>query len=124
MPHVLGLLVGFVDGKEGCGARVGVDGDLPVRLEVRVEGALPARLAAAPFRIEPAQLGHTSLRGQPHALEQRVAHEHGQAATVVHHDVARRRRRDVHGRARALPLVHEARVHRAHHEAEPRDDVR
>ena len=56
MPHVLGLLVGFVDGKEGCGARVGVDGDLPVLLEVRVEGALPARLAAAMMKSRKSEI--------------------------------------------------------------------
>ena len=99
-------------------------------LVVRVERTLPARLAAAPLRIQLAQLGHAPLRRQPHAAEQRVAHEHGEASTILHHGLLRAGRGQVRGGfgsvgagSRVLPFVDQRGVDGTNHNAQPGDDV-
>ena len=63
--------------------------------------------------------------GKGHAAEERVAHQQRAAAAVRHDLVDALRRRGVEGCrvASVLPLVHQARVDRAHHKAQPRDNV-
>ena len=63
--------------------------------------------------------------GKGHAAEERIAHQQRAAAAVRHDLVDALWRRGIEGCrvAGVLPLVHQARVHRAHHKAQPRDNV-
>lgn len=86
---------------------------------------LPADLAHAPVVVEFAQVAHMLAGGKSHAAEERVAHQQRAAATVRHDLVDALRRRGVEGCrvASVFPLVYQARVDRAHHKAQPRDNV-
>ena len=125
VPHVERLLVGLVDREHSRGARVAVGENLLVLLVVGVERLLPANLAHAPIGIEVSQVAHVPADGKGHAAEESVSHQQRAAAAVRHDFVDALRRRGVErGRvAGVLPLVYQARVHRTHHKAEPRDDV-
>ncbi|CUO42640.1 Uncharacterised protein [Collinsella aerofaciens] len=94
-------------------------------LMVGIECLLPADLAHAPVVIELAQVANVLAGGKGHAAEERIAHQQCAAAAVRHDLVDALRRRNVEGCrvAGVLPLVHQARVHRAHHKAQPRNDV-
>ena len=63
--------------------------------------------------------------GKGHAAEEGVAHQQRAAAAVRYDLVDALRRCGVEGCrvAGVLPFVHQARVHRAHHKAQPRDNV-
>ena len=63
--------------------------------------------------------------GKGYAAEERVAHQQRAAAAVGYDFVDALRRCGVEcgGVAGVLPLVHQARVHRTHHKAQPRDNV-
>lgn len=94
-------------------------------LVVSVECFLPADLAHAPVVVELAQVANVLAGGKGHAAEERVAHQQRAAAAVRHDLVDALRRRGIEGCrvAGVLPLVHQARVDRAHHKAQPRNDV-
>ena len=125
VPYVRGLLVGLVNGKHRGAAGISVGEDFLVLLVVSVECFLPADLAHAPVLVEFAQVANVLAGGKGHAAEERVAHQQRAAAAVRHDLVDALRRRGVEGCrvAGVLPLVHQARVHRAHHKAQPRDNV-
>ena len=125
VPHVIGLLVAPVDGKHRGAAGISVGEDFLVLLMVGIERLLPADLAHAPVLVEFAQVANVLAGGKGHAAEECVAHQQRAAATVRNDLVDALRRRGVEGRrvAGVLPLVHQARVDRAHHKAEPRNDV-
>ena len=125
VPHVIGLLVGFIDGKHRGAAGVSVGEDFLVLLMVGIERFLPADLAHAPVLVELAQIAHVSAGCKGYAAEERVAHQQRAAATVRNDlvDALRRCGVECSGVAGVLPLVHQARVDRAHHKAEPRNDV-
>ena len=94
-------------------------------LMVGIERLLPADLAHAPVLVELAQVAHVSAGSKGYAAEERVAHQQCAAATVRNDfvDALRRCGVECSGVAGVLPLVHQARVDRAHHKAEPRDNV-
>ena len=94
-------------------------------LVVSVECFLPADLAHTPVLVELSQVAHASAGGKGHATEESVAHQQRAAATVRHDlvDALRRCGVECGGVAGVLPLVHQARVHRAHHKAQPRDNI-
>ena len=125
VPYVCGLFVGLVDGKHRGAAGISVAEDFLVLLVVSVECFFPADLAHAPVVVELAQIANVPAGGKGHAAEERVAHQQRTAAAVRHDLVDSLRRRGVEGCrvAGVLPFVHQARVHRAHHKAQPRDDV-
>ena len=125
VPYVIGLLVALVDGKHRGAAGVAVGEDFLVLLVIGVECLLPANLAHTPVLVKLAQVADVPAGRKGHAAEERVAYQQGAAAAVCYDLVDALRRRGVEcGRvAGVLPLVHQARVHRAHHKAQPRDDV-
>ena len=94
-------------------------------LVIGVECLLPANLAHAPVLVELAQIADVLAGCKGHAAEQRVAHQQRAAAAIGHDLVDALRWRGVEcGRvAGVLPFVHQTRVDRAHHKAEPRNDV-
>ena len=125
VPHMIGLLVALVDGEHRGAAGVAVGEDFLVLLVIGVECLLPANLAHAPVLIELAQVADVPAGRKGHAAEERVAYQQRAAAAVCYDLVDALRRHGVEcGRvAGVLPLVHQARVDRAHHKAQPRDDV-
>ena len=125
VPHVSGLLVALVDGKHRGAAGVTVGEDFLVLLVIGIEHSLPADLAHAPVLVELAQVADVPAGRKGHAAEERVAHQQGAAAAVCHDLVDALRRCGVERSrvAGVLPLVHQARVDRAHHKAQPRDNV-
>ena len=60
---------------------------------------------------------------QANSLEQGVANHERHAAAVLHHDVSALERCRTGRRAGVRPLIHEARVDGADHQAQPRHDV-
>ena len=125
VPYVRGLLVGLVDEKHRGAAGISVGEDFLVLLVVGIERLLPANFAHAPAVVELAQVTNVLAGGKGHAAEERIAHQQRAAAAVRHDLVNALWRRGIEGRrvAGVLPLVHQARVHRAHHKAQPRDNV-
>ena len=125
MPYVRGLLIGLVDGKHRGAAGISVGEDFLVLLVVSVECFLPANFAHAPVVVELAQVANMLAGGKGHAAEECVAHQQRAAATVRNDlvDALWRCGVECSGVAGVLPLVHQARVHRAHHKAQPRDNV-
>ena len=125
VPYVRGLLVGLIDGEHRGAAGISVGEDFLVLLMVGIERLLPANLAHAPVVVEFAQVANVLAGGKGHAAEERIAHQQRAAAAVRHDLVDALWRRGIEGCrvAGVLPLVHQARVDRAHHKAEPRNDV-
>ena len=119
VPNVVGFLVRIIDGEECHGAGVRIGEKLFMRFEERVEHAAPAQLSHTPILVQRSQLVGSSAGGEANALEQRVAHQHGEAAAVDDDGVRGTRGRGVQGRAGVLPFVHQAGVDRADHQAKP-----
>lgn len=70
VPHMIGLLVTFVDDKHRDAAGVAVGEDFLVLLVIGVERLLPADLAHAPVLVELAQIAHVSAGCKGHAAEE------------------------------------------------------
>ena len=119
VPNVVRALVGLVDDKIRTRTRIGVQENLFMRLIKRIERFLPLSYAEAPLHIHIRQLFYLVRSGKAHTAEQRVAHEHREAAAVAHHGIRFGRRRSIFHRACSLPFVDQAGVDRANHQAKP-----
>ena len=126
VPAVLIVLVLLVEHEQLGRTRLGVGVHVLVFVIEVVERVLPLMHAVAPLLVESAErLGLVKVH-ELHAVEQRVADQHGEPAPVLHHRGLRARRgqtggrlRGIIGRAGVLPFVHQTGVDRTHDHAQP-----
>ena len=126
MPDVRRLLARLVEVEVVHAARIGVKDYLVVGLVIGVERLLPVGRRHAPVGVHFAQVAGPVERGEPHAGDEGVAHEHGEGASVADDDVGGLRSGDVFPAALVagvFPFVDQARVDAAHDQAQPGDQV-
>ena len=75
VPHVVGLLVRFIEREHRGRAGVRVGKDFLVTFVIGIEDLFPAGFGHTPVGIEFAQLACVIARGKRHAAHERVAHE-------------------------------------------------
>ena len=130
LPTVLAVLLGIVEDEQFAATGLRIRVDVFVLIVEVVKRILPFVNAITPVFVKRAELvGFVEIH-ELHAAEHGVAHEHGEASTILHHGLLRAGRGQVRGGfgsvgagSRVLPFVDQRGVDGTNHNAQPGDDV-